>query len=271
MLRNTLSCTILLAVVASLSLTGCRDAVEFLHWAGSPTGSDGWLHDYEGNANDTWEAFRLVMRDNGTITTEDPAKMELRGVYKPHDSSSRDGIEVKGTVYDKTEGTEVRSRLIVHAWYARNANDRDRPDTAREYCNAVFRVLKGWKGEGVDETPEITTTSEEPVGADEGVGFFRATQAQAFAAAQAVIKTYGSVEQADEKTFFIRGQKKNALEKSVDDVRVSIYDRTEGEKLRVKVSVRVRAGDGNKAMQEVARSYVAEIQRELEKRHGKQE
>lgn len=270
-ISRTITCTVLLAIVSLAGLSGCRDAAEFFHWAGTPTGQDGWLHDYDSTPNDTWEAFRVIMRDNGSITTEDPAKMELRGVYKPHDSSARDGIEVKGTVYDKSEDGEVRSRLIVHCWYARNANDRERPDTAREYCNAVFRLLKAWKGEPIDEKPTVSTTGEEPVAADEGIGFFKVTPAQAFSAAELVIKTYGSVEQSEAATGFIRGQKKNALEKTVDEVRVNIYDRTEGDKTRVKVSVKVRSGDGNKAMQDVARSYVAEIQRELEKRHGKQD
>ena len=162
MLRKAITCTFLLAIVSLSGLSGCRDAAEFFHWAGTPTGQDGWLHDYDSTPNDTWEAFRVIMRDNGSITTEDPAKMELRGVYKPHDSSARDGIEVKGNVYDKSEDGEVRSRLIVHCWYARNANDRERPDTAREYCNAVFRLLKAWKGEPIDEKPTVSTTSMSP-------------------------------------------------------------------------------------------------------------
>ena len=264
-------CIVLVAMLLLTFAAGCRDAGEFMGFTGHPEGSDGWSEDYDSNPTDVWEAFRRVARDNGSITDENPEEMSLRGEYKPHDSSEWDGLSIKGRVYDKAEGDQLRTRLIVHAWYSRSANDRERPATAREYCNAVFRVLKAWKGEGVDENPTVTTTSEDPVKEDEAVAFFKVTPAQTFAAAKDVIAKYGEIEQADDKSFYIRGVKKNALESTSDEVRVNIYDRTEGESTRSKLSVRVRAGEDNKALQEVARSYANEIRKELEKKYGSQE
>ena len=259
---------LLLCVVA---LAGCRESGEFMAWTGSPEAQDGWKEDYDSSPADVWEAFRLVTRDNGTITEEKPEEMSLTGEYKPSDSPEWDGISMKGKVYDKSDGgTELRTRLIVHAWYARNANDRERPETAREYCNAVFRVLKAWKGEEVDEDPTISTTSEQPAREDEAIGFFKLTPAQVYAAGKTVIDKYGSIEQAEEKSFYIRGTKENALESTKDDVRVNIYDRTEEGAPRAKISIRV-LGEGNEPLQEIARSYMAEIRKELEKLHGPQE
>ncbi|MCB9932031.1 MAG: hypothetical protein H6841_01265 [Planctomycetes bacterium] len=260
----------LIAVALALA-AGCRDAGEFMAFTGAPEGADGWGETYEASPADVWEAFRLVARDNGTIKDEDPDEMTLRGEYKPHDSSEWDGIAIKGQVYDKGEGEKLASRLIVHAWYSRNANDRERPEVAREYCNSVFRVLKAWKGEVVDEDPTVTTTSEDPVKEDEAIGFFKVKPEQAFAVCKTVIGKYGAVEQADDKSFYIRGVKTNALESTKDDVRVNVYDRTEDAGARCKVSVRVRAGEDNAALQEIARSYVAEIRKELEKQFGAQD
>jgi hypothetical protein len=260
----------LLLIVAVAALAGCRESAEFFYWSGAPEGQDGWKEDYEASPSDVWEALRLVARDNGSITEENPEEMSLKGEYKPHDSSEWDGFSMKAQVYDKSEGTEVRARLIVHAWYAGNANDRERPDTAREYCNEVFRVIKAWKGEGVDEDPTVTTTSEEPVRDDEAIGFFKLTREQVYGAAKSVIARYGKIEQSDDKAFYIRGTKENALEKAKDDVRVNLYDRTEEGNVRTKISVRV-LGEGNEPLQEIARSYMAEIRKELEKAHGPQE
>ena len=262
---------LLFALLILLAASGCRDAGEFMAFTGHPEGADGWAEDYDSTPTDVWEAFRRVARDNGTITEENPDEMSLEGEYKPKDSSDWDGISIRGKVYDKSEDGQIRTRLIVHAWYARNANDRERPDTAREYCNTVYRVLKAWKGEGVDEDPSVTTTSEDPVKEDEAIAFFKVTPSQAFAVAKSVIAKYGEIEQADEKTTYIRGVKKNALESTTDEVRVNIYDRTEGESIRCKVSVRVRAGEDNKALQDIAKSYAAEIRKELEKKYGSQE
>lgn len=261
---------LLLIPLFLLSLAGCRDAAEFFHFTGTPTGNDGWQHEYNDTARDTWEAFRLVVRDNGEITWEDRDNMELRGVYKPHDSNARTGIEVKGKVYDKSTPEELRSKLIVHCWYANNANDRERQDEAREYCNSVFRVLKAWKGQDVDEKPTVDTTSEDPVGADEAIAFFKVTRAQAFEVAQAVVKQYGEVNQSEPEKGYLRGKKVNALEKETQEVRVSVYDRTEGESIRVKVSVRVNGADG-KPLQELSKAYIAEIRAQLDKKFGSQE
>ena len=262
----------LTAIVAGLSLaSGCRDAGEWTKFTGGPETEDGWGETYEAAPSDVWEAFRAVARDNGSITEEDPEEMSLRGEYKDPESSDWDGISIKGRVYDKSEDGKVAARLIVHAWYAKNANDRARQDTARNYCNTVFRVLKDWKGEPIDEDPTVTTSSEDPVKPDEAIGFFKVKPADVYAACKTVVAKYGEVEQEDAPGLYLRGVKTNALEKSKDEVRVFIYDRTEQDSIRSKVSVRVRAGEDNGAMQEVARSYLTEIRKELEKQFGPQE
>lgn len=250
-------------------LAGCRESGEFFSFTGKPEGADGWLEDYEANPKDVWEAFRLVMKDNGRITKEDPERMTIEGINLAHDSSETDGYNVKGTVYDKSRDGRMVGRLIVHAWYANNANERERQDVAYSYTNAVYRVLRQWKG-NKEEDPNknrVETTSDAPVEADEAVGYYRVSRDQALAACEAVVKAYGTVEEVRKEQGFLRGLKKNALEKSADDVRISAYDRTEGDKVRVKISIRVR-GPKNEALQEVAQGYLAEIRKELEKRHG---
>lgn len=261
----------LFAILLLFAITGCRDAGEFMAWNGSPQGDDGWSEDYAAAPADVWEAIRTVVRDNGSIKEEKPEEMYIRGEYKPKDSTEWDGIDMKAQVYDKSEDGELRTRLIVHAWYAKNANDRGRQGTAREYCNTVYRVLRQWQGEDVDEDPSITTTSEDPVKEDEAIGFFKVTREQAFGAAKKVLAEYGKIEQEDAPGFFIRATKENALESTQDDVRLNVYDRTEDEGPRCKVSVRVRRGEDDKALQDVAKSYVNEIRKELEKQFGPQE
>jgi hypothetical protein len=260
----------LLLVFVAFAGFGCRDSAEFFGFTGSPAGDDGWSHDYNATTHDTWEAFRLIVKDNGTITSEDPDNMELEGVYKPHDSSERDGINIRGKVYDKSKPDELRSRLIIHAWYARSANDAERPHTAREYCNTVFRVLKQWKGEDIDEDPRVDAGSDNPVLADEAVGYFRVSPADVLATCEGVVRQYGEIEQLDADKGFIRGNKKNPLEKETQEVRISVYDRTEGERVRSKVSVRVRGAD-DKPLQEVSKAYIAAIRDELQKKYGVQE
>ena len=271
-MKCVFSTIILLTVVAALSLSsGCRDAGEWMKFTGGPETDDGWGETFEYPAADVWEAFRAVVRDNGSIEEEDPVEMSLKGESKPHDSSDWDGVSIRGRVYDKSEDGVVASRLIVHAWYAKNANDRARQDTARQYCNTVFKVLKQWKGEDPDENPTVTTSSEDPVKPDEAIGFFKVKPEQAYAACKVVVAKYGAVEQDDPKGLYMRGVKSNALEDTKDDVRIFVYDRTEQDSIRSKVSVRVRAGEDNGAMQDVARSYLTEIRKELEKQFGPQE
>lgn len=258
------------ALLLLFIVAGCRDAGDFLAWNGTPQGDDGWSEDYAASPADVWEAIRVVVRDNGGIKEEDADKMYIRGEYRPKDSSEWDGIEMKAQVYDKSEDGELRTRLIVHAWYAKNANDRGRQGTAREYCNTVYRVLKAWQGQEPDDDPSVTTTSEDPVKEDEAVAFFKVTPEQVFGAARKVLATYGKIEQEDAAGMFIRATKENALESTNDEVRLNVYDRTE-EGPRAKVSVRVRRGEDNKALQDVAKSYVNEIRKELEKQFGPQE
>ena len=259
---------ILLLVLAAL---GCRGTAEFFSFTGKPESHDGWSHDYEATPADTWEAFRLVMKTNGSIEREDPVAMELRGQNKPPDSSERDGYNVCGRVYDKSVDGSLRSRLIVHAWYARSADGGERPDIAREYTNAVYRTLKAWKGEGEEgDKGRLDTTSEDPLQPDEAVAYFRVRAADVFGVCEKVARRYGSVEQSEKGKGFLRAQKKNALEQTHDDVRMNVYDRSEGGSVRVKVSVRVRDGRENKPLQEIAKAYVGEIRTELEKRFGEQ-
>ncbi|MBX3474214.1 MAG: hypothetical protein KF754_07505 [Planctomycetes bacterium] len=259
----------LIAVLAMITLGGCREAAEFFSFTGKPESTDGWLQDYEASTRDTWEAFRLVVKQNGRIDKEDAEKMELTGLNLPPDSSSTMGYNLRGKVYDKTKDGKVVSRLIVHAWFSKNADGGERQDIAKEYTNAVWRVIKKWKGG--DEDPDkgrLDTTSEDAVADDEAVAYFKVKPGQAFEAAEAVAKAYGAIEQSEKDRGFIRAAKKNPLEKNQDDVRITIYDRTEGESLRVKVSVRVRDGKEQKPLQEIAKGYVSEIRKELEKRFG---
>lgn len=259
----------LFLLAAVCLLAGCRESGEFFSFTGKPEGADGWLEDYEANPKDVWEAFRLVVKDNGRINKEDPERMTLEGISLQPDSSDTDGYNIKGTVYDKSSNGRMVGRLIVNAWYANNANERERQDVAYSYTNAVYRVLRQWKGnkEKDPDTHRIETTADAPVEADEAIGYYRVTRDQAVSACEAVLKAYGSVEEVRKEQGFLRGQKKNALEKTADDVRVSVYDRTEGEKVRVKISVRVQ-GPKNEPLQDVAQGYIGEIRKELEKRHG---
>lgn len=262
----------MLAFVAVAALGGCRDAGEFMRFTGSPEGDTGWAEDYEATPQDVWEAIRIVVRDNGYITEEDPEEMTLKGMYHPHDSSERDGLNMRAAVYDKSDGDELHSRLIVHVWYQRQATDNGHPDTAREYCNTVFRVLKSWRGEEIDEDPSVTTTSEAPVDEDEAVGFFELGPGEVFEVCRDVVAKYGEIEQSEDERLFLRAIKRNPLEKSTDDVRVNVYDRTEDKGPRAKISVRVRSGKaGGEPLQEVAKSYVEEIRKELQNRYGPQE
>ncbi len=262
--------TMMLLAVVLLVFAGCRDAAEFFGYVGSPVSDDGWSHDYNATTHDTWEAFRAVVRDNGEITSENQDEMSLTGIYKPHDSSESDGIHLRGRVYDKSSPDDLRSRLIIYCWYNRAANDRGRQHLARDYCNTVFRVLRKARGEGVDDEPRVDTTSEPAVQEDEAVAYFQVTRQQAFEAAREVLTEFGSVEQSEPDQGFLRGSKVNPLEKQAQEVRVSVYDRTEGDNLRAKVSVRVRSAD-DKPLQEVAQAYISEIRGRLLKQAGTQE
>lgn len=259
----------LLVAMALAFASGCRETAEFFSFTGSPEGADGWMQDYEASARDTWEAFREVAKQNGKIEKEDQEAMELSGLNIAPDSSSTKGYNIKGKVYDKSRDGKTLSRIIVHAWYANNADGGERQDIAKEYSNAVWRVLKQWKGG--DEDPDkgrLDTTSEDAVQEDEAVAYFKVKPAQAFEAAEVVAKLYGEIEQSEKDKNFIRAVKKNPLEKTQDDVRISIYDKTEGTSTRVKISVRVRDGKEQKPQQEIAKGYVSEIRKELEKRFG---
>jgi hypothetical protein len=259
---------VLCLLIAPFTL-GCRDAAEFFSFTGKPEGADGWLQDYEAGPIDVWEAFRRVALDNGMIEKEDPIKMELSGINKEPGSSEKDGYNIKGRVYDKSRDGKQRARLIVQAWYAKSAHGGERQDIARDYTNAVYHVLAAWKGDKAErEKGRVATTSEDPVQDDEAIGYFKVKPADAFAVCEEVAKRYGKVEQAEREKGFIRSTKTNALEKTADDVRMNVYDRTEGESVRVKISVRVRDGKEGKPAQEIAKGYMGEIRSEMEKRFG---
>lgn len=250
------------AVLLAVFLSSCRGSAEFFGFTGKPDGLNGWSHDYNATPQDTWEAFRLIVRDNGEITKEDTAAMQLDGMYSMTDYERGGGFRVWGKVYDKSSEGELRSRLVVRCWDQRAASDGERPRDASAFCDRVYAVLKAWRGEGPDNKPTVTTTSEAPVQADEAIGFFAATPAQAYEVCHAVVKEHGDVDQAEPEGGFIRGKKRNPLERETQDVRVHIYDRTEGDDIRVKVSVRVR-GPGGQPMQDVARAYVELIHERL--------
>lgn len=259
-------------MLAMLVLAGCREAGEFMGFTGTPSGDDGWREDYEATPQDVWEAIRQVVRDHGYITEEDPAAMKLEGFHHPDGTSERDRLNLRAAVYDKSDGDELHSRLIVNVWYQRQATDNGHPDKARDYCNSVFGLLRSWKGGDVDEDSSVTTTSEGPVEPDEAVAYFELQPAQVFEVAKEIVAKFGEVEQANDDTRFLRGTKQNPLEKSRDDVRVNVYDRTEDDGPRSKLSVRVRAGEASgEPLQEIAKSYVAEIHKELQERFGPQE
>jgi hypothetical protein len=260
--------SIALLLVVGFAVAGCRSSAEFFGFVGTPASDDGWSHDYNSTANDTWEAIRRVVKDNGEITWEDPVNMKLEGLY--HNATEGEPLNMKAAVYDKSSPEELRSRLIVHCWYARLAHDRGRPDDAREFCNVVYRLLKEARGEGVDEDPEVTTTSEKAVEPDEAIGFFKVSREQAFATCEAVMKEFGDVAQAEPEKGYLRGKKVNALEKQSQEVVINVYDRTEGKDVRVKVSVKVRGAE-DKPMQEIAKAYVGQIHERLEKQFGAQE
>jgi hypothetical protein len=249
---------------ALIWVAGCRSAAEFMGFTGKPEGNSGWSHDYNATPQDVYEAFRVIVRDNGQIENEVPEELHVEGLYIRDGRTPRTGITVRGTVYDHSTDDEVRSRLIVHAWYSRAAGDRERQELARDYCNSVFHLLRDWQGEPRKDDSALTTTSDEPIAEDEAVGYFRVTQEQAMEVSRHIVELYGVVDQAD--AGFLRGTKQNPLEPNAQEVRLWVYDRTEQDRVRVKLSVRVRSHD-NQPLQDVARAYVGEIRKELERRY----
>jgi hypothetical protein len=254
-------------IAVLLIAAGCESAGDRLGFSGRPEGNTGWNHDYPALPQDVWEAFRMVVRDNGRITVEHPERLELEGLQFDASTGEHYPRRVRGRVYDQSRDGVTRSRLIVFVWNPRLAHEAHDQNMAYSYTIAVRNVLRERAAPPPPAEARVQTTSEDPLEPDEAVAFFRVTPAQAFAAAREIVAAHGEVEQADEGAYFLRGRRRVPLEQHRDEVRVHVYDRTEGERARVKLSVRVR-GRENTPLAEAARGYVAEIAKLLEERHG---
>lgn len=254
---------VMLALAAGVLLSGCREAGEWAGLVGKPVDDDGWRHDYADTTQDVWEAIRSVVRDNGKIIEEDAEEMEIRGQYIDELTFGSGEIEVKAKVYDKSEGDRIRTRLIVHCWWDAGPRHDPERETARDYCYTVYHLLREWKGEEPVETG-ITTTTDDPLKDDEAAGYYRVTSEDAYTSARDIIKKYGEISQEDKAGGYIRGLKKNELEDNAQEVRVQIYDRTEDEGPRVKISVRVTEEKTDKPRQDIAKNYLKAIRKSLE-------
>lgn len=260
----------LMLCVVSIVHLGCQEAQEFLGFVGTPDGDDGWRHDYNDSPSDVWDVLRTIVRDNGKITDEDPEKMRISGLNIPNPDNEDDSYMVEARVLDLSDDAEVRTRVHLRVWYDDANEDNGYPDIAREYCYTVRRVLRERNGTETKPDLGVQTGSEDPIKNDEAVGFYRVTVDQAFSVATDVVKEFGEVDQQSKDKGFIRGHRIIPLEDKKDDVRVQVYDRSEGEGKRVKISVRVTDKD-NKAQQDIAKKYLEEIRKELESRFGKKD
>ena len=248
--------------------TGCQDTQEFFGFSGAPDGEGGWRQDIEATPNDVWEALRMVVRDNGEISTEDAKEMRVTGLNYQELVDPDDAFKVKARVRDLSTEDETRTRLHVKVWFPADVSeDGDHPKIAREYCYTVRKILKAWAGGDKKPPTGIATTSESPVKKDEAIGYYRVSLDQAYGVGASVVKQFGAIDQDSKEQWFIRGHRIIPLEDRKDDVRIQLYDRTEDGAERVKVSVRVVDKDG-KPQQEIAKKYLEEIRKELESRHG---
>lgn len=260
----------LLLCLVSMAHLGCRDAQEFFGFAGSPNGEDGWRHDYNSSASDVWEALRIVVRDNGKITDENPEEMRIQGLNISNPDNEDDSYMIKARILDMSTENEVRTRVHMNIWYANDNTDGSNPDLAREYCYTIRRLLQAWKGGETKPHGGLQTGSEDPVKKDEAVGFYRVDMNQAFDVASKIVKTFGEIDQSDPNGGFIRGHRVIPLEDKKDDVRVQLHDRSEGDSKRVKISVRVVDKDG-RPQQDIAKKYLEEIRKELESRFSEKD
>ncbi|MCC6574047.1 MAG: hypothetical protein IT462_09660 [Planctomycetes bacterium] len=255
----------------AFALSGCLDFAETTGVSvgmGSPEGDDGYALDYKAPPADVWEVFRIVARNNGEITREDPEKMELEGKRINRAEGERTPDVIRGKVYT-VAGTGAKARLIVHVREPNSVDSPGQPETARSYCFAVMRELERRKGGKVEKDPSVVVGSEPAVGVDEAVGYFIVTREQAFNAALNVVTENGEVSVQDLKAGIINGVRKSKLEPVGDVVNVYLYDRTEQDNVRTKVSVRVRTKQDDKPRQDIAKAYIKAMREALEKAVGK--
>lgn len=263
----------LLAIFAlpALLAAGCLDFAETTGVAvgfGGPEGDSGYSLDYKSPPADVWEVFRIVAIANGDITREDPERMELEGKRINRAEGERVPDHIRGKVY-LVKGEGAAARLIVHAREPGVAMDSGRPEVARAYCFAVMRELERRKGGKTEKDPGIIVGTEPPVKEDEAVGYFRVKREQAFAAIKQVITENGELVGSDAAAGTLNGLRKSTLEPVGDNVTAYIYDRTEQDNTRVKVSVRVRTKQDDKPRQDTAKAYIKALREALEKSIGK--
>ena len=261
--------SVLTIPVLMAALYGCQDFLDKTGFVGTQIGSDSWAMSYDARTDDVWEALRAVARRNGSIDEEDAGTMTLTGERR--NQGEIDGLRIRGRVIDKTGDEAARARLIMRVWWPGAACGGGNPEAARSYCIAVRKTLERWKGGAGREDPTITTGTEPALKEDEATAFFRLEPAKVFEVVELVASQNGAIEQLEKEKRFLRGVRKSKLEPKGDEVLAWVYDRTEGDRIRSKVSVRVRTNDGNKAQPGTARAYVEAIREELEKRYGKQE
>lgn len=236
---------------------------------GSPEGDDGYSLDYRVPPADVWEAFRKVARENGEIEKENHDEMSLSGKRINKAAGEQTWDVIKGRVYDKSDGKETRARLIVHVRYPGAAEGGGLPDTARSYCFAVQRVLIAQQGGEKPKDNSVVVGSEPPVQSDEAVGYFKASRDQVYEALLQVIRENGELSENDAAKAYATGLRKSKLEPVGDEVRGWVYDRTEQQNVRAKVSVRVRSKKEDAPQQDTAKAYVKAIREALEKKLGK--
>ncbi|MHC4840703.1 MAG: hypothetical protein ACYTDT_07015 [Planctomycetota bacterium] len=265
--------TVVSLVLCALALLhmGCEGTQEFLGFSGAPDGSAGWRQDIEASPNDVWEALRMIVRDNGKITSEDPESMRIEGLKISDLSDEDDSYQVKARVRDLSTESEIRTRVHVTVRYADDiSEDGDYPEVAREYCYTIRRVLRAWAGGEKKPPVGVSTSSEDPVKKDEAVGYYRLEMKQVWDVSLDVVKKFGEIDEQNKKQNFIRGHRIIPLEDRKDDVRIQLFDRTEGDSKKVKVSVRVVDKDSD-PQQEIAKKYLEEIRKELESRFGEKD
>lgn len=251
-------------------LAGCLDFAETSGISigfGSPEGDDGYSLEYKTSPADVWEAFRLVARNNGEITRENPEKMELEAKRINRSEGERTPDFMRGRVFT-VAGKSPVARLIVHVREPGVADGAGLPETARSYCFAVMRVLEANKGGKLEKDKSLVTGTEPAVKEDEAVGYFKVTRAQALEALKKVIAENGELTGIDENAGVLNGLRKSSLEPVGDAVTAYLYDRTEQNNVRTKVSVRVRTKQDDKPRQETAKAYIKAVRETLEKMVG---
>jgi hypothetical protein len=258
--------------ILAISLTGCLDFAETTGVSvglGSPEGDDGYSLDYKSPPADVWEVLRVVVRNNGDITKENPEQMELEGKRINRAEGERTPDLIRGRVYVISGGGEAKARLIMHAREPGPATDSGLSETARSYCFAVMRELERRKGGKVEKDPSVVVGTEPAVKDDEATGYFVVTRQQAFDAIKQVVAENGELVGSDISGGTVNGLRKSKLEPIGDVVTALLYDRTEQTNIRTKVSIRVRTKQDDKPRQDTAKAYIRAVREALEKAIGK--